>query len=163
MLRKFSLSFLLVLATVLPVHAETTQWVNIGSSENGSQLDIDVNSVQTSGSLVGYLSRMRYSQPDKKGTVITVSRGIMDCNSGTFQIQEFIAINRQRKIISHEQYNNVPIEQVRVGTLGNTTYSFLCQAQESIAEYPRGDSYVDIANSVNEAMKTISNATYLSR
>ncbi|BDI18663.1 hypothetical protein ANSO36C_44650 [Nostoc cf. commune SO-36] len=158
MFRKLTLGLILALSTVLPSHAQSMDWVNVGSSNEGIELDVDANSIQRSGYLVEYSIRMRYLRPDKSGAVIAGIREIADCNSGVFQVQESIAFNRQNKIVFNQKYNNAPVQQVESGTLGHAKYSFVCQAQmhRDVVQ-----DFVDISRAATESVNTVIKARFI--
>ncbi|MBW4559499.1 MAG: hypothetical protein KME59_27040 [Trichormus sp. ATA11-4-KO1] len=129
MLKKFSLALILAFSSMFPVQAQSMDWLNIANSRNGDSVDVDLNSIQSSGSLVSYRLRVVYSRPTQDGAKLVGYQQITDCNSGVFQVQEIIAFNRQRNVILNQRYDNAPVRRVEQGTLGHATYNFVCQAQ----------------------------------
>ncbi|MEH2005829.1 surface-adhesin E family protein [Nostoc sp.] len=158
MFKKLTLVLILALSTALPSYAQSMNWVNVASSNDGTKLDVDTNSIHRSGSLVGYSIRMRYPRPDKIGAVIGGIQEIADCNSGVFQVQESIAFNRQNMIVFNQKYNNAPVQQVESGTLGHAKYNFVCQAQ---MHRDAVQDFVDISRAATEAVDTVGRARFI--
>jgi hypothetical protein len=76
----------------------SSYWVNVGSTSNGSLIDVDTNSIQINGSSAIYFTRMRHSSPPN-GVSITAVHEVMDCRSGLYQSLEYMSFSNQGRMI----------------------------------------------------------------
>ncbi len=165
MLKTFALASTLLISMALPSQAQSMYWVNLGSSNTGSYVDIDTNSIQRQGSLVAYFSRLRLSRQDRSGAMILGSVEIANCNTGEFKTLKTMGLNRNGKIIFNQNYKNPPVQPIAVGSLAHSKYNFVCEQQSQYAGYDalRGltvTDYININDSVNRSIETIFKARY---
>ena len=167
MIKKLVLASMFLLSIALPAQAQPrTNWVNIANFTNGNSLDVDFNSVQRSGSLVQYLTRMRTSYPDTNGAILTAYQEIANCDSGAYQTLAITAINQQRQIIFNQQYNNASVQAITLGSPRHEVYRLLCQTQntesanERQAEAMIRAVSVDIPNSVANMVRAVNESAY---
>lgn len=170
MIKKLALALMFSLFAALPAHAQPrSNWVNIANFTDGNRLDVDFNSVQRSGSLVGYLTRMRYPHPDRNGVILTAYQEIANCNSGAFQTLGIAAINQQRQIIFNQRYDNASVQQIRPGSPRHEVYRLVCQTQNSNSnsnsaiELQRDLGYlygVAIPNAVANEIRAVNESAY---
>lgn len=164
MFNKLILGTLLALSLVLPVHAQSTKWVNVANFRDGKSFDVDLNSIEQFDSVIAYRTRIRLPRPDNNGAVAIGYKQAMDCYSAKSQTLETLVVNRQNRVIFNKKYNNAPIQQVKQGTLGHKVYSVLCQAEnDSDMDLQRALSRayaVDIPNAVAEQINAIFNTRF---
>jgi hypothetical protein len=164
MFRKLTLGTFLALSFVLPTHAQSSDWVNVANSRDGTSFDVDLGSVERFDSAVGYRTRIRLPRPDSNGAVLFGYRHITDCYSGASKTLGIISLNQQNQVIFNEHYDNAPIEQIKRGSVGHNVYNSLCQAQNNSAvDFQRAllRAYtIDIPNSVSEQINAVMNARY---
>lgn len=138
----------------------------VGNSEGGDAYLLDYNSLKRNGAMIEYSYGVRYNSihydDQNLPSVGQYQMVRANCLTGKLQFTGSAAYG-PGWVVTKSSDTLSSIMQIHVNSVGAMVLAAACQAQESIAEYPRGDSYVDIANSVNEAMKTINNATFLNR
>lgn len=116
---------------LVPASSETTDWVNVASSEDGMLADFDSKSVKYSGSLVAYRLRLSLPRANESGISMYGAEQLMDCESGAYQDMRVLGFNEQGTVVFDKQDGlDSPVQENKVGSPQDYIHKYICKASE---------------------------------